>query len=68
VTKYGRESVVLLSVDTYKSLLTHYREAIDTNELDDLIAGATESTDIPEQHRWHAEDEKVSDEQRGAGR
>lgn len=66
VTKYGRESVVLLSVDTYRSLLTHYREVIDTTELDDLVAGAVENTEIPEQYRWDAEDENVSDEQRGA--
>lgn len=68
VTKYGRESVVLLSVDTYRSLLTHYQEVIDTAELDDLIAGAIETTEIPEQYRWDSDDENVRDEQRGAGR
>lgn len=43
-------------------------EVIDTAQLDDLVACAIENTEIPEQYRWDAEDENVSDEQRGASR
>ena len=37
-------------------------------ELDELIADAIETTEIPEQYRWNSDDDEVTDEQRGAGR
>ncbi|WP_108462819.1 type II toxin-antitoxin system Phd/YefM family antitoxin [Devosia naphthalenivorans] len=68
VSKYGRESVVLISVETYRALLRNYREVVDTSELDDLVANGIESSEIPEQYRWSSEDDDVTDERRGAGR
>ena len=66
VSKYGRESVVLISVETFKSLVRNYREVIDTAELDDLVAGGIESSEIREQYRWNSDDEDVPDKRRGA--
>ncbi|HEV7291129.1 MAG TPA: type II toxin-antitoxin system prevent-host-death family antitoxin [Devosia sp.] len=67
VTKHGRESVVLLSMASYRSLLRNYREIIDTAELDDIVAHGVETSDIPPEYRWNSDDEDVSDERRGAG-
>ena len=43
VTKYGRESVVVLSVDTFRQLTSHYREVVDTAEMDEIVAESVEA-------------------------
>jgi antitoxin StbD len=65
VTKYGRESVVLLSVDTFKSLTANYREVVDTGEINDALANSIELSEIPEEYRWNSTDTEVPDSRRG---
>jgi PHD/YefM family antitoxin component YafN of YafNO toxin-antitoxin module len=65
VTKYGRESVVVLSVDTFRQLTSHYREVVDTSEIDDILAASIEHSDIPEEYRWNSTDDVVPDLRRG---
>jgi len=65
VTKYGRESVVVLSVDTFRQLTSHYREVVDTSEMDEIVAEGIEHSDIPEEYRWNSTDEDVPNLRRG---
>ena len=65
VTKYGRESVVVLSVDTFRRLTSHYREVVDTSEIDGIFADSVEHSDIPEEYRWNSTDADVPDSRRG---
>jgi antitoxin StbD len=65
VTKYGRESVVVLSVDTFKQLTSHYREFVDTSEMDEIVADSIERSDIPEEYRWDSTDADVPNSRRG---
>ena len=65
VTKYGRESVVVLSVDTFKQLISHYREVVEPSEMDEILADGIERSDIPEEYRWNSTDEDVPNLRRG---
>lgn len=56
VTKYGRESVVVVSIDTFHQLLSNYREVIDVSEIDDVLADSIEHSEIPEEYRWYSSD------------
>jgi len=65
VTKYGRESVVVLAVDTFRQLTAHYREVVDATEINDILANSIERSEIPEEYRWNSTDSDVLDARRG---
>lgn len=67
ITKHGRESAVLLSVETFHQLLNGYREVVPTHDLNAAIAEAVIHSDIPPEYQWESTDEAVSDERRGVG-
>ena len=65
VTKYGRESVVVLSADTFRQLTANYREVVDTTAIDAIIADSIEHSEIPVEYRWNSTDENVPNARRG---
>lgn len=65
VTKYGRESVVVFSVETFRRLTSHYCEVVDTSEMDEIVAKGIERSDIPEEYRWDSTDADVPNSRRG---
>ena len=56
VTKYGRETVYILSAETFHALKQGRREALSSTELDDHEAGLIADATIPEEHRYSLAD------------
>lgn len=51
VTKYGRETVYIVSAETYHELKRARREAIASADLDDDELALIEAAEIPAEHR-----------------
>ncbi|MDE7548458.1 type II toxin-antitoxin system Phd/YefM family antitoxin [Acetobacter fabarum] len=52
VTKYGRETVYIISAQTFHALKQAQREAIAATDLNDHEIALIEAADIPEGHRY----------------
>ncbi|MCG0999194.1 type II toxin-antitoxin system Phd/YefM family antitoxin [Acetobacter persici] len=52
VTKYGRETVYIISAQTFHALKQAQREAIATTDLNDHEIALIEAAEIPEGHRY----------------
>ncbi len=52
VTKYGRETVYIVSAKTYHELKQSQREAIATADLTDAELALIEAAEIPAKHRY----------------
>ncbi|KHJ53863.1 prevent-host-death protein [Aureimonas altamirensis] len=56
VTKYGRETVFIVSAKTFHDLKQAQREAIAAVDLTDDELAMIEAAEIPEEHRYTADD------------
>lgn len=52
VTKYGRETVYIISAQTFHALKQAQREAISATDLNDHEIALIEAAEIPEGHRY----------------
>lgn len=52
VTKYGRETVYIVSAQTFHALKQAQREAIAATDLNDHEIALIEAAEIPEKHRY----------------
>ncbi|GAA3687338.1 MULTISPECIES: type II toxin-antitoxin system Phd/YefM family antitoxin [Acetobacteraceae] len=52
VTKYGRETVYIISAQTFHALKQAQREAIAATDLNDHEIALIEAAEIPEGHRY----------------
>jgi len=52
VTKYGRETVYIVSAQTFHALKQAQREAIAATDLNDHEIARIEAAEIPEEHRY----------------
>jgi antitoxin StbD len=52
VTKYGRETVYIVSAQTFHALKQAQREAIAATDLNDHEITLIEAAEIPEEHRY----------------
>jgi hypothetical protein len=52
VTKYGRETVYIVSATTFHQLKQSQRRALGAGELTDAEMAAIESAEIPAEHRY----------------
>ncbi|MCH4024482.1 MAG: type II toxin-antitoxin system Phd/YefM family antitoxin [Acetobacter sp.] len=52
VTKYGRETVYIISAQTFHALKQAQRETIATTDLNDHEIALIEAAEIPEEHRY----------------
>lgn len=52
VTKYGRETVFIISAKTYHQMKQVQREAIAATELTDAELALIEAAEIPTEHRY----------------
>ncbi len=52
VTKYGRETVYIVSAKTFHELKQSQREAVASADLSDAELALIEAADIPEEHRY----------------
>lgn len=57
VTKYGRETVYIVSAETFHTLKQGYREAIASSELSDSEIEAIKAAEIPVEHRYSLADD-----------
>jgi PHD/YefM family antitoxin component YafN of YafNO toxin-antitoxin module len=53
VTKYGRETVYIVSAKTFHSLKQAQRDAIASADLSDAELAQIEAAEIPSEHRYH---------------
>ncbi|MDR3376616.1 MAG: type II toxin-antitoxin system Phd/YefM family antitoxin [Ancalomicrobiaceae bacterium] len=53
VTKYGRETVYIVSAKTYHDLKQAQREAIASADLSEAELALIEAAEIPEERRYH---------------
>ncbi len=56
VTRYGRESVYIVSARTYHELRKSYRRALGVEELTDEEMSAIETAEVPPEHRYSLAD------------
>jgi len=56
VTKYGRETVFIVSADTYHALKQAQRQSIASADLTDEEVALTEKAEIPAEHRYSLDD------------
>jgi len=56
VTKYGRETVYIVSATTFRRLKQGQRRALAAAELSDTEMAAIEAAQIPAKHRYRAKD------------
>lgn len=56
VTRYGRESVYIVSARTYHELRQSYRRAIGVEDLSDDEMAAIEAAEVPAEHRYSLND------------
>jgi antitoxin StbD len=57
VTKYGRETVYIVSAETFHALKQSQREAIAAAELTDEEAALIAAAEIPAEHRYSQDDD-----------
>lgn len=57
VTKYGRETVYIVSAETFHALKQGRRDAVAAVDLTDQEAALIASAEIPEEHRYSLSDE-----------
>lgn len=57
VTKYGRETVYIVSAETYHSLKLAQRQAIAAADLDDAELALIEAAEVPVEERYDFGDE-----------
>ncbi len=57
VTRYGRETVCILSASEYRKLRQSYREALAASELGDKEMALIAAAEIPEEHRYRVSDD-----------
>ena len=56
VTKYGRETVYIVSAETFHALKQGQRQAIAASELTDAEIALVEAAEIPAEHRYSLND------------
>ena len=56
VTKYGRETVYLISAAMYHALKQGQRQRIAAGDLSDEEIALIQKAEIPVQHRYHSDD------------
>ncbi|WP_246526434.1 hypothetical protein [Plastoroseomonas hellenica] len=56
VTKYGRETVYIISADTFHAMRQAVRAALGTKDLTDEETALIEASEIPTGHLYSAED------------
>lgn len=56
VTKYGRETVYIVSAKTFRALKQAMRRSLSAAELTDAEVALTESAEIPAEHRYSLKD------------
>jgi prevent-host-death family protein len=56
VTKYGRETVYIVSAETFRRLKQSERIALASEDLSDAEIAAIESAEIPAEHRYSLKD------------
>jgi prevent-host-death family protein len=59
VTKYGRETVYIVSAKTFHELKQRQRQAIAATDLTEAELALIEVAEIPAEHRYSASDEQV---------
>lgn len=68
ITKYGRETVYLVSADTFHQLWRSYQEAKSTAELTDEEMGQMHSARTPPEHDYDYEEDPEPSAAPGMGR
>jgi prevent-host-death family protein len=58
VTKYGRETVYIVSAETFHALKQSQREAIAAAELSDDVVAAILAAEIPSEHRYSLDEDR----------
>jgi PHD/YefM family antitoxin component YafN of YafNO toxin-antitoxin module len=56
VTKYGRETVFIVSAETFHRMKQAQREAIASAELSDAELALIEAAEIPPEHRYRLDE------------
>ena len=56
VTKYGRETVFMVSAETFHALKQGQRRAVASSDLTDEEAALIEAAEIPVEHRYSVND------------
>jgi prevent-host-death family protein len=56
VTKYGRETVYIVSAETFHRLKQSERQALASEDLSDAEISALEAAEIPAEHRYSLKD------------
>jgi len=56
VTRYGRETVFIVSAETYHAMKQAQRQAIASADLTDEEAALTEAPETPKEHRYSIDD------------
>jgi len=56
ITKHGRESVYLVSAETFKALWSSYRRATAVRDLSEDEMAMSRGAEIPEAHAYEIED------------
>jgi prevent-host-death family protein len=57
VTKYGRETVYIVSAETFHAMKQSRRDAVATAELSDAEAELIAAAEIPAEHRYRLSEE-----------
>lgn len=56
VTRYGRETVFIVSAETYHAMKQAQRQAVASADLTDEEVALIEAAEIPEEHRYSIDD------------
>ena len=56
VTKYGRETVYIVSAETFHTLKQGQRQAVAAAKLTDAEAALIEAAEVPAEHRYSLKD------------
>jgi antitoxin StbD len=57
ITKYGRETVYLISADTFHQMWQSYQRAMSTAELTDAEMAALNQAEVPAEHDYDYEED-----------
>ena len=68
VTKYGRETVYLVSAETFHKLWQSYQRALATAELTDAEMALINQAEVPAEHDYDYEDDPEPQLSPGMGR
>jgi antitoxin StbD len=61
ITKYGRETVYLISAETFHQLWASYRRAGSTPELTDAEMALMDEAQVPAEHDCHYDEDPAPD-------